>query len=116
MQLSFNLGGLFQANHTAAYARAHAQEVAGASYEPASRLAQQRQRLAAVRNQARQELALVERELDVIKNTVRALDGTEAATAIHQRDRLTLDQLGLGAQRALQGAYLAALQQLLDAH
>ncbi|MES1209840.1 MAG: hypothetical protein ABUS79_28220, partial [Pseudomonadota bacterium] len=115
LQLGFNLGGLFQTSHNAAYARAHEQEVAGASYEPASRLAQQRQRLAAVRDQARSELALVERELEVVESTARALDGTDAATAVHQRDRLMLDQLGLGAQRALHGAYLAALQQLLDA-
>ena len=114
LQLGFNLGGFAQGGHTAAYARAHEQEVAGASYEPASRLSQHRQRLAAARDQARLELGLIDRELEVVESTAHALDGTEAAAAVHQRDRLALDRLALGAERAMQDAYLVALHQLLD--
>ncbi|HVY40547.1 MAG TPA: MopE-related protein [Polyangia bacterium] len=114
LQLGFNLGGVVQARHAAAWARAHQQEVAGAPYEPASLLAQQRQQLSAARDQARLELGLVDRELEVVVSTAQALEGADAAAAVHQRDRLALDQLALGAQRAFQDAYLTGLQRLLE--
>ncbi len=114
LQMGFNLGGFVQSGHAAAYARAHEQEIAAASYEPASRLAQRRQQLVAVRDQARLELDLLGRELEVVESTARALEGADAATAVHQRDRLALDQLALAARRAFQDAYLTAVQRILD--
>jgi hypothetical protein len=114
VELGFNLGGVARAGHSARYVQARMDEVERAPYEVAAQLRQYEEVLAAAREQALEELVIVERDLETLSGTRHALESAEAPNIAHQRDRLALEELSLQADRAYLRAYADGLGTALE--
>jgi hypothetical protein len=113
VELGFNIGGIGRPGRAERYARAREEEVGRAPYEAAARLRQHRDALAAAREQARGELALIERDLEALGSTRRVLEQSEAPNVVQQREKLALDRMAIEAERAYLRAYVDALAIML---
>ncbi len=109
VQLGFNLGGITRHGHASHYAKARREELARAPYEAAARLRQSRAVVAAGLEQARLELALIEREHEDLRQARHVLDGSEAPNIVHQRERLALEQVALEAEQVFYRTYVDKL-------
>jgi hypothetical protein len=114
VQLGFNLGGFARPGHAARFAAARREEIERASYEAAAGVRRYLGSLAAVHEQARRELALIDGERERLARTLRALAGSEAPNVLQERERLALEQLALEAEAVYARVYAAELRALLD--
>jgi hypothetical protein len=67
--------------------------------------------LAAARDGATAELAIVEHDLESVTSASRALESADAPNITHQRERLALEEISLQAD----GVYLRAYAEALNA-
>jgi hypothetical protein len=114
VQLGFNLGGLARGGHAERHERARKDEIARASYETDANVRRSHELLAVKLEEARLELALLQRELTDLQSTRKGLEGSEAPNVVHQRERLALEQVGLEAEQAFRRAYVDRLGAIVD--
>jgi len=114
VELGFNLGGVTRGGHAERYARARAEEVEHAPYEPGARVERQGAVLAAALEQAEAELAVVERDLHRLTQARDTLENSEAPNVLHQRERVALEQIALEAERAYYLGYTRSLRATLS--
>ena len=114
VQLGFNLGGLTRSGHADRRARARKEEIARASYETDARVRQSHELLVVKLEEARVELALLERELGDLQSTRRGLEGSEAPNVVHQSEQLGLEQAALEAEQVFYRAYVDRLGSIVD--
>jgi hypothetical protein len=111
VELGFNLGGVARPGHAARYVQARQDELEHAPYEAMARLRQYHEMLAAARDGATAELAIVEHDLESVTSASRALESADAPNITHQRERLALEEISLQAD----GVYLRAYAEALNA-
>lgn len=99
-ELSVNLGVFMREREEHRYLDARRDELKKARYEAGTQLDDFRVQARAALAQARQELALVERELTLITDSRRALERSEAPGVVHARDALALHAFSLESDRA----------------
>lgn len=109
VQLGFNLGGLTRGGHAERHARARKDEIARAAYEIDANVQRSHELLVVRLEEARRELALLQRELGYLQSTRKSLEGSEAPNIVHQRERLALEQVALEAEQAFHRAYVDRL-------
>jgi hypothetical protein len=103
-EVSFNFGGFVRSHQERRYLQARSEEMRDASYEPESQLRDFRAQTTAAIDEARRDLAIVERDVAVLSSTRRILEKSEAASIAQTLDILTVQQITAEAD----GAYLQA--------
>ncbi len=103
-EVSFNFGGLARYPQERRYLQARGDELRQASYEPESQLREFRAQATAALDEARHDLAIVERDVAVFASTRGILQKSEAASVAQSLDTLTVQQIAAEAD----GVYLRA--------
>jgi hypothetical protein len=103
-EVSFNFGGLARSRQERRYLEARGDELRHASYEPESQLSEFRAQATAALDEARHDLAIVERDVAVFASTRGILEKSEAASVAQTLDTLTVQQIATEAD----GVYLRA--------
>jgi hypothetical protein len=113
VELSFNVGGLALSNRDV---DARVQELQKAPYEVGARVDRYRAQIAADVTEAKAELELVQRNLDVVTSTRQTLDKSNAANIAHSRDTLFVDQISLESDRIFLTTFIQSAGTLLEGH
>jgi hypothetical protein len=98
VELSFNVGAFKQGQAENKYLQAREEELKHARYEVVGRLHDFKVRLEGVRDQARRELAVLDRQVAMIASVRQTLQGSDAEGAGHALATLTLDQIVVEAE------------------
>lgn len=114
IELSFSLGGLVRPGHEENYIEARTSALASASDGVSTRLAQFRAQIAALLAQTQRDLGVVERSLDVLRNTLRALQASEAESVAQAREVLTIEQMSVESDAVFLRAMVRALETLAE--
>jgi len=114
IELSYSLGGLVRGAHEDNYIEARSQALQHASDGVATRLSQFRGEVAALLQQTQRDLGVVERSLDVLGTTLRALATSEAESVAQAREILTLEQMSVESDAVLLRAMIRALETLAE--
>jgi hypothetical protein len=109
IELSFSLGGLVRPAHEENYVEARAAAVAHASDGVDARLRAFQGEVAALLEQTKRDLSVVEHSLDVLRSTRTALEASEAESVAQAREILTIQQFSIESD----SVYLRALARAL---
>lgn len=112
IEFSYSLGGPAYVIHDRRYRAARAEEVRTARQELTSRIEVLRGQIAARVEQAKSELALVDRQLGFIETTLRSLGASDLANVAHARDSLALERFVAESERAFLSTLLETLSPL----
>jgi hypothetical protein len=107
LEISYNLGGLVRAKYENRYEAARAAEIDSARYELPAKVRLLAQQVTARLAEAEAELALANKSLKFIDDTLRSLGTSDLPNVGHPRDSLVL-------QRMMAAAEQAYLQTLVD--
>jgi hypothetical protein len=110
IELSFSLGGLVRGAHEDSYIEARAHALEQASDGVATRLVQFRAEVAALLEQTQRDLGVVERSLEVLRTTLRALATSEAESVGQARELLTIEEMSVESD----AVFLRAMQRALE--
>jgi hypothetical protein len=113
-QLSLNFGTFERNWQDGRYVDARIDELQHASYEVDTKVREYREHVVATRDQARGELAVVDREISFMTTTLAALDRSDAQNIVNTRDTLAIKQFSAEADHVLLRAWIDALTSLLE--
>jgi hypothetical protein len=113
-ELSYSPGGVFHGEHESRYLAARDEELQRAEYEPAEQAREFRRQLRAALEQARGDLAIVDRDVAAIADTRLILDRSSAADVAHAQDTLSVETLLAESDRAFLRKWVEALSASLE--
>jgi hypothetical protein len=114
IELSFSLGGLVRGAHEDNYIEARAATLAHAADGVDARLREFQGEVAALLEQTRRDLSVVEHSLDVLRATRTALEASEAESVAQAREILTIQQFSVESDSVYLRALVRALQTLAE--
>jgi hypothetical protein len=113
VELSFNVGGLALSSRDV---DARMQEIQKAPYEVGARVDRYRAQIAADIAEAKAELELVQRNLELVTSTRQTLEKSNAANIAHSKDTLFVDQISLESDRVFLTTFMQSAGALLEEH
>jgi hypothetical protein len=112
-EVGYNLGGLFRTHKETQYLKARRAEVQSASYEYPAKLKVLRKQVESRLDQARRELALIERHLTVLERAKAALDAANTPMAAHEQNIIVFEQLMAESDRMFWSTLIAELNDFI---
>lgn len=113
-QLSLNFGTFARNHQEGRFIEARVDELRHAEYENDTKVREYRERVVASLDQARGELAVVERELSFVTTTRAVLDRSDAQNIANARDTLAIEEYSAESDRVFLHAWIVTLTALLE--